>query len=103
MRRVVAEGWGAIKTKGWNNVGEVLRWLDSFAAKAGDAGVKLRADFNSCLEPHQFRNFMEWMSPRVRARLDFVEDPFPYDPESGGYAATLCGGSGSGQSSARCG
>ncbi|WP_009963193.1 enolase C-terminal domain-like protein [Verrucomicrobium spinosum] len=82
MRRVVAEGWGAIKTKGWNNVGEVLRWLDSFAAKAGDAGVKLRADFNSCLEPHQFRNFMEWMSPRVRARLDFVEDPFPYDPES---------------------
>ncbi|WP_050027353.1 enolase C-terminal domain-like protein [Verrucomicrobium sp. BvORR034] len=82
MRRVVEEGWGAIKTKGWNNVGEVLRWLDSFAAKAGASTVKLRADFNSCLEPHQFRNFMEWMSPRVRTRLDFVEDPFPYDPES---------------------
>jgi O-succinylbenzoate synthase len=38
-------------------------------------------DFNSCLEPHRFRNFMEWMTPRVRKLLDFVEDPFPYEAE----------------------
>lgn len=82
MRQVLEEGWQAIKTKGWGNVGEVLRWLDSFAAKAGDAPVKLRADFNSCLEAYQFRNFMDWMPARVRERLDFVEDPFPYDPEA---------------------
>jgi o-succinylbenzoate synthase len=79
MRRVVEEGWQAIKTKGWGNVGEVLRWLDSFAAKSAGADVRLRVDFNSCLQPYQFRKFMEWMTPRVRERLDFVEDPFPYD------------------------
>jgi O-succinylbenzoate synthase len=81
MRRVVEEGWRAIKTKGWGNVGEVLRWLDSFASKSAGADVRLRVDFNSCLQPHQFRNFMDWMTPRVRERLDFVEDPFPYEPE----------------------
>lgn len=81
MLRVIEEGWGAIKTKGWGNVGEVLRWLDSFASKSTGRQVRLRVDFNSCLEPYQFRNFMEWMTPRVRERLDFVEDPFPYDPQ----------------------
>ncbi len=80
MRRVVDEGWRAIKTKGWGNVGEVLRWLDSFASKTSASDVLLRVDFNSTLMPHQFRNFMDWMTPRVRERLDFVEDPFPYDP-----------------------
>lgn len=80
MQRVIQEGWKAIKTKGWGNVGEVLRWLDGFAAKDVTGAIRLRVDFNSCLEPWQFRNFMDWMSPRVRERLDFVEDPFPYDP-----------------------
>ncbi len=80
MKRVVEEGWRAIKTKGWGNVGEVLRWLDSFAAKTPGSHVCLRVDFNSCLQPHQFANFMKWMTPRVRERLDFVEDPCPYDP-----------------------
>lgn len=81
MTRVLEEGWGAIKTKGWANAGEVLRWLDSFASRAGEAPLKLRVDFNSCLEPRKFRNLMEWMNPRTRERLDFVEDPFPYDPD----------------------
>jgi O-succinylbenzoate synthase len=80
MHRVVDEGWQAIKTTGWGNVGEVLRWLDSFASKTAGSDVRLRVDFNSCLQPYQFRNFMEWMTPRVRERLGFVEDPFPYDP-----------------------
>lgn len=82
MKRVLEEGWQAIKTKGWQNVGEVLRWLDSFAGKDVTGRIRLRVDFNSCLEPYQFRNFMEWMTPRVRERLDFVEDPFPYDAAS---------------------
>jgi O-succinylbenzoate synthase len=81
MHRVVEEGWRAIKTKGWGNVGEVLRWMDSFASKSEGAEVRLRVDFNSCLQPYQFGNFMEWMPLRVRERLDFVEDPLPYQPE----------------------
>lgn len=85
IQRVMEEGWQAIKTKGWGNVGEVLRWMDSFAAKDRTDRIRLRVDFNSCLEPYQFRNFMEWMSPRVRERLDYVEDPFPYD--AGQWAA----------------
>ncbi|RBP44511.1 O-succinylbenzoate synthase [Roseimicrobium gellanilyticum] len=80
IKRVIDEGWQAIKTKGWANVGEVLRWMDSFASKDTTGEIRLRVDFNSCLEPQQFRNFMEWMTPRVRERLDYVEDPFPYEP-----------------------
>jgi O-succinylbenzoate synthase len=79
MKRVIEEGWQAIKTKGWGRVGEVLRWLDSFASKDTTGKIRLRVDFNSCLTAHDFRNFMTWMSPRVRERLDYVEDPFPYD------------------------
>jgi len=90
MRRVVEEGWRAVKTKGWGNVGEVLQWLEEFrsstfrcremqADSKSDFRITLRLDFNSCLTEAHFDKLLAQMPEDVRAMLDFVEDPFPYD------------------------
>lgn len=77
--RVLEEGWPAIKAKGFANYGESLRFLEN-CAKAGDsANLRLRVDFNGCLDAGSFGKFMEYMPLRVYRHLDFVEDPFPYD------------------------
>jgi o-succinylbenzoate synthase len=79
MERVVEEGWRAIKTKGSADLMTTQRSLESLVALMGNAAVKLRVDFNSCLREEAFCEFMEQMAPQVRERLDFVEDPFPYE------------------------
>lgn len=79
MARVLEEGWPAIKAKGFANYGETLRFLES-CAKAGDGvNLRLRVDFNGCLDANAFGKFMEYMPLRVYRQLDFVEDPIPYD------------------------
>lgn len=79
MDRVLGEGWAAIKAKGFANWGETLRFLDS-AAKAGErGGLRLRVDFNGCLDAHGFTKFCELMPLRVCRSLDFIEDPAAYD------------------------
>jgi o-succinylbenzoate synthase len=80
MQRVVKEGWRAIKTKGTADVESMLRSFESPNALAGDAPVQVRVDFNSCLSEEQFVTFMGEMSSQAKKRLDFIEDPFPYDP-----------------------
>ncbi|MCE9519376.1 MAG: hypothetical protein K8R87_07475 [Verrucomicrobia bacterium] len=79
MQRVIGEGWKAIKTKGALNVDETLRSLDALASLVGDATLKFRVDFNSCLTEELFTRFLELMPPQVRQGIDFIEDSFPYD------------------------
>lgn len=94
-QRVMEEGWQAVKTKGWGNVPEVLQYLEALCSstfqyrdlhsdstsesRATERAVKLRIDFNSCLTEAEFVEFLTGLSAPVRAMLDFVEDPFPYD------------------------
>jgi O-succinylbenzoate synthase len=80
VAQVVAEGWGAIKTKGWRDIAGVRRWLEDFAARLDGSPVRIRMDFNSCLDGAQYLELMTGLPERVRERLDFMEDPFPYDP-----------------------
>lgn len=80
MQRVIQEGWRALKTKGWPEAEKTIRLLDELHHLAGASPVKFRLDFNSCLTPAAFAGFMQRLRPEVKARLDFVEDPFPYDP-----------------------
>ena len=39
--------------------------------------VRLRIDFNGTLTPEQFERTAKWLP---RERIDFIEDPCPYDP-----------------------
>jgi o-succinylbenzoate synthase len=79
IERVIEEKWPAIKAKGFANWGETLRFLDCVARASESSGLKLRVDFNGCLEPHDFEKFCELMPVRVYRQLDLVEDPVPYD------------------------
>lgn len=95
------EGWAAVKMKGSKSFEDTLTAMDAMtalmtkdrklpgAAAAENVtwqvplleGPRFRVDFNSCLSASQFEEFLKAMPPGVRARLDFIEDPFPYDPE----------------------
>lgn len=74
-----ARGFTAIKAKGFANYGETRTFLDSVARAA--PALKLRVDFNGCLEPRVFAKFIEFMPLRVYRQLDLIEDPVPYDAE----------------------
>jgi O-succinylbenzoate synthase len=80
FEKVLAEGWPAIKAKGYANYGETTRFLENCARMSDDPRLLFRVDFNACLTPDDFHKFIEFMPVRVYRQLDFVEDPFPYDP-----------------------
>jgi O-succinylbenzoate synthase len=82
MERVLAEGWPAIKAKGFANYGETMRFLEGCAKRFEAQGTRLRVDFNGVLDRRTFEKFVEFMPLRVYRALDFVEDPFPYDAEA---------------------
>lgn len=79
IQRILAEGWAALKAKGFANYGETRHFLE-VCARAGEAsGLKLRVDFNGCLDARAFSQFIEFMPLRTYQQLDLIEDPFPYD------------------------
>ncbi len=79
MRRIISEGWQAIKIKGAADREKVIAVLVGIVRLAGDTQLKLRVDFNSCLTAPQFADFMRALPSNVRGRIDFIEDSFPYD------------------------
>jgi O-succinylbenzoate synthase len=81
MRRVMDEGWRAIKTKGWVELRRTALLVESLGGMLGDAPVKMRLDFNSCLTEAAFVGWIGELGRSPRERLDFVEDPFPYAPK----------------------
>ncbi len=82
FEKLLAEGWPALKAKGYANYGETTRFLEQCARMAGDGGPRFRVDFNACLRADSFQKFVEFMPVRVYRQLDFVEDPFPYEAEA---------------------
>lgn len=79
FERVMAEGWPAIKAKGYANYGETTRFLENCARVSDGTALRFRVDFNGCLDEDSFQKFIEFMPLRVYRQLDFIEDPFPYD------------------------
>lgn len=55
---------------------EMLREL--IERMAGDS--RLRLDFNASMSRDRFFDWMQKNSPWLKAHLDFIEDPFAYDP-----------------------
>jgi O-succinylbenzoate synthase len=43
--------------------------------------VKIRMDFNSRLTWTTFEKYMTKLSPNAKRQIEYIEDPFPYDPE----------------------
>jgi O-succinylbenzoate synthase len=82
IERVLAEDWPALKAKGYANYGETRRFLEQCVRMAEGTALKLRVDFNGCLDARGFSQFIEFMPLRTYQRLDLIEDPFPYDPNA---------------------
>jgi O-succinylbenzoate synthase len=82
INRLLQENWPALKAKGYPNWGETLRFLEACQRSAQSTDLRFRIDFNSCLDPAAFHKFIEFMPLRVYRSIDFVEDPYPYHPET---------------------
>ncbi len=70
----------------WDGVGAIAAPVvkvksPDLAEAAARRGVRVRVDFNARLDGEQFLRWASALSPGVRERIDFVEDPTPYGPE----------------------
>tara|TARA_B110000438_G_C15771130_1_gene631926 strand:+ start:743 stop:1606 length:864 start_codon:yes stop_codon:yes gene_type:complete len=63
-----------IKVKGNNEVLKVAHYIENIPKE-----ISIRVDFNSSLSPNEFINFTSELSQNCLHRIDFIEDPFPYD------------------------
>jgi O-succinylbenzoate synthase len=84
MAQVRSAGFTTLKLKVGNDPEEevkiISRWLKQNP-------VMLRLDFNSKLKIDDYQVFMLSLSQGERARIEFVEDPFPWHPEAWRAAA----------------
>lgn len=102
-QHVIGEGWRAVKLKGSAKVEDTVAAMDLLVGSNDrerglpgpartnvgtwqvpllDGPLKFRVDFNSCLTEPLFSSLLEQLPPHLRRRLDFIEDPFPYEPEA---------------------
>ncbi|MCB1227928.1 MAG: hypothetical protein KDK99_19075 [Verrucomicrobiales bacterium] len=82
VERLLAEAWPAVKAKGFAHWGETLTFLEALDRAMGDVPLRFRVDFNGCLGALSFNQFVQFMPLRTYRRLDWVEDPYPYEAET---------------------
>lgn len=85
FRGIVADckngGFEKIKVKAGRDLDAELRQLEKMAWSCEGTDLKLRVDFNSQLTPATFDAFLQKVSKNVLDRMDFIEDPYPYEPK----------------------
>lgn len=87
LERVKARGFSTIKMKAGRDLSGELQ----FAAKILKSGnFMLRIDFNSSADWSTFEKFITSMDRNLLERLDYVEDPFPFDEAAYNEARSLC-------------
>ena len=64
-----------LKIKSNENFVKTLEIINKFSQ------FKIRLDFNESITPDQLIDFNESLSSHTRNKIDFIEDPFPYDPD----------------------
>ncbi len=79
------EGFSSVKLKVGSDLVNEADFLNHLAA----ANLRIRLDFNAVSSWQVFEKFISNLSPSVRALIDYVEDPFPFDEKSWSEAQTL--------------
>jgi len=64
-----------LKVKGIKDTVKVAHYLELLPEN-----LFFRIDFNSSLNPEECFQFVQHLNQDCRNRIDFIEDPFPYDP-----------------------
>lgn len=75
--RIIEMGFTHVKLKAGRSIDEQA---DCLLALFSACSLKLRLDFNEKLTLDAFRSFLKKME-KLHDRIDFIEDPFPYDKE----------------------
>ena len=63
-----------VKIKGTSNLTATLQAVEQVSRIC-----RVRIDFNSCLDESSFESFVSSLSKQAHGRIEFVEDPVPYD------------------------
>jgi o-succinylbenzoate synthase len=82
-------GFDTVKLKGLANYGETKGFMESLAKAMPE--LRLRVDFNGCLDARTFGKFVEFLPLRVYRQLDLIEDPCPYSAEVWDHARSRWG------------
>lgn len=75
LEEVRAHGYRTLKIKLENGVEGLNKISEDF-------NFKIRLDFNNKLTENQFVNFLEKMTATTKKRIDFIEDPTPFENNS---------------------
>jgi len=77
-----ADGFSCIKIKAPNDCREMASMINELAAELDRLGLplSLRLDFNATLTPNAVLDFAWTLTKPARRRIEFLEDPCPYDP-----------------------
>lgn len=78
LDQLKADGFDTIKVK----IGRDLQDEAAALVRIAAAGFKIRLDFNALANWQIFERFMKNLTPSVRSYIEYVEDPFPYEPNA---------------------
>jgi O-succinylbenzoate synthase len=70
----IPSGFKTLKIKMMENYRIQIPFLEKWA----EADYQLRLDFNSGINFESFLNFERALSPQLKTKIEFVEDPFPF-------------------------
>lgn len=74
----IQEDASLFKIKAGLNLQEEIDVLMSWITKFPE--IYFRLDFNNRLNRGQFHAYWNYIPPKLRHRIDYVEDPYPFDP-----------------------
>lgn len=77
---IEAEGFKVLKAKAGKNLIAERKALEAVFGAEGNLSLKLRLDFNSVLDLKTAEEWLLSLSPSVREKIEFCEDPCAFDP-----------------------
>lgn len=76
LSELKTQGFKTIKVKLGRDIPEEAKWVTRVLKQNN---FLLRLDFNAKLDYAQFEEFIKLVDTSIRPRIEFVEDPIPYD------------------------
>lgn len=74
-----SSGFTTLKIKVGRDLHSEVRWIQRVLEQYQ---FQVRLDFNSSMDFSSYERFMTIFSPHTRQKIEFVEDPFPFDPDA---------------------
>ncbi|GIL16712.1 MAG: hypothetical protein BroJett040_04630 [Oligoflexia bacterium] len=79
LSEIRTAGFSTLKIKVGRQLHEEVRWVQRILEQFQ---FQIRLDFNSSMDFSSYERFMSFFNAILRQKIEFVEDPFPYDAEA---------------------